>query len=726
MGLFDHFPYTNFHELNLDWMLNALRELEHTINDFVAINALKYADPIQWNITTQYEKNTIVIDPQTGTAYISVQPVPAGVSLTNTDYWTVVFDLSTFVVKAAKNLAVKYENETTTTATFNSNIGDWLVWSDTLYIALTNITAGDSYVIDSNIKHFTIEDIVGHLTDLDTTDKTNIVAAINEVVYTFNTLYSNVGDLATLSTTDQSSIVNAINEIVTNIGDLSNLTTTDQSSIVNAINEVNSNITAEITNRENADEALSENILNVEIAGKHIKGNLLLNHFYSTSDYGVAQGGCYVENNYVVQYYPTATPNNGVLKCYDIVNHNEVWSHNLQLYHGNTITYVPETEKLYVTGCKNESDDTLINMIFEIDWNNPSAIQRVITLPDTASCISLVYDQDKELFYGVSYLGTTPGVADMLYIYNKDLTELIDTIQLEDHLSVRYGYSNQGTVFGRNGIAYVLYYEPVMCPTLIGYDITTGKAVSTHNIPYIVNECRSLSEYEWISYDSTTDRVYAGAMSYVGDIQIANYYALNIMELELFKGIEYNPYVPYANTNYQNTAYCKAVYMKHGTFTLAPSWMATTHRMCCFGDAANYSRLNGAIRLIIESASINTAYRPVLNGCKMHISNETGNTFNIAGLNFEYAEIALFNMTFTDGLPWATNFYAQLIVTNSRVYVQGCTFTDYTTGLSGTFNHIFARWGAVLSNAGNIYQGGFGTDVRGRNAIIDGVYVTNG
>lgn len=28
MGLFDHFPYTNVHELNLDWILKLMRELD--------------------------------------------------------------------------------------------------------------------------------------------------------------------------------------------------------------------------------------------------------------------------------------------------------------------------------------------------------------------------------------------------------------------------------------------------------------------------------------------------------------------------------------------------------------------------------------------------------------------------------------------------------------------------------------------------------------------------
>ena len=242
MGLFERFPYTNFHDLNLDWILNEIRTMEKTFNDFVSINALKYADPIQWNIVQQYEKNTIVIDPLTGTAYISVQPVPSGIALTNPDYWTVVFDLGSFVVRAAKNFTTRYEEETTLTATFPSSVNDWLIWGDTLYYALVNITAGDQYVIDSNIKRFTVEEVVGHIQDLNTTDKSNLVAAINEVL---QTIFDVSGDLDSLNTTDKSNLVAAINEVLQTIfdvsGDLASLTTTDKSNLVAAINEVFNN-----------------------------------------------------------------------------------------------------------------------------------------------------------------------------------------------------------------------------------------------------------------------------------------------------------------------------------------------------------------------------------------------------------------------------------------------------------------------------------------------------
>ena len=235
MGIFDQFPYTNIHELNLTWILEMLGKIDTTMSEFVAINSLKYADPIQWNITRQYEKNTIVMDPLTGTAYISVQPVPIGVALTNTDYWTVVFDLEQFVTKANNNFTIRVEEQTTLTATFPTSLNNWLVWGGELYRANTNIIAGDQYVVDSNISRITIEEITGHPEELLTQIKTNLVAAINEVV-------TNMGDLEDLPTTDKSSIVNSIIEIVNTynatIGDLNDLPTTDKSSIVASILEL--------------------------------------------------------------------------------------------------------------------------------------------------------------------------------------------------------------------------------------------------------------------------------------------------------------------------------------------------------------------------------------------------------------------------------------------------------------------------------------------------------
>ena len=157
MGLFDNFPYTNFHELNLDWILKVLKDIETTIDQFVSLNIIKYADPIQWDITRQYPKNTIVIDPISGTAYISVDNVPQGVALSNTDYWSVVFDLGRFITLASQNFAVSYEPVLTTTATMPTLEGGWIVWNSLLYEALNDIHIGDRYVEDGNIKKTPVE-----------------------------------------------------------------------------------------------------------------------------------------------------------------------------------------------------------------------------------------------------------------------------------------------------------------------------------------------------------------------------------------------------------------------------------------------------------------------------------------------------------------------------------------------------------------------------------------
>lgn len=94
--MFPTYPYINVNDLNLDYLLRTIRVLEAEIKNFVNFNAIKYADPLAWNITTQYEGNTVVIDPATGIAYLSTQAVPNGVAITNTDYWTAIFDMSAF------------------------------------------------------------------------------------------------------------------------------------------------------------------------------------------------------------------------------------------------------------------------------------------------------------------------------------------------------------------------------------------------------------------------------------------------------------------------------------------------------------------------------------------------------------------------------------------------------------------------------------------------------
>lgn len=102
-------------------------------------------------------------------------------------------------------------------------------------------TQNSDKMVDSNAVYQSeqlIRNSVGDLTQLDTTVKTDLVGAINEVK-------GNEGDLSTLTTDVKTTLVGAVNELDTHIdsnkteiGTLSNLTTTEKTSLVGAVNEV--------------------------------------------------------------------------------------------------------------------------------------------------------------------------------------------------------------------------------------------------------------------------------------------------------------------------------------------------------------------------------------------------------------------------------------------------------------------------------------------------------
>ena len=115
-------PYTNFHNLNQDWIIRRMQDFEDYMQNIVQISVIKYADPIQWRITGQYEQSTVVIDAESGIAYISVQPVPAGIAITNTDYWTPVFDLQQILGDIDQDLADETTAREAADTTLQENI----------------------------------------------------------------------------------------------------------------------------------------------------------------------------------------------------------------------------------------------------------------------------------------------------------------------------------------------------------------------------------------------------------------------------------------------------------------------------------------------------------------------------------------------------------------------------------------------------------------------------
>lgn len=83
------YPYTDLHELNLDWLINAVKDLAKEVSEFEALNTISLGGV--WDISKSYATWTIVSDAN-GDGYISIQPVPSGIQLSNTDYWMKLYN----------------------------------------------------------------------------------------------------------------------------------------------------------------------------------------------------------------------------------------------------------------------------------------------------------------------------------------------------------------------------------------------------------------------------------------------------------------------------------------------------------------------------------------------------------------------------------------------------------------------------------------------------------
>lgn len=149
------YPNCNNEILNLDWLEYTVKHLAEEVKNFINLNTIKYADPILWDITRQYEANTIVVDPQSGDAYISTRPVPAGVQLNRTEYWTMIYNYADALSDLRSQIA--YDEGNTTTASTSYAVDDLVFVNELLYRVIAPMIAGDSFVVDSNVVKTTIE-----------------------------------------------------------------------------------------------------------------------------------------------------------------------------------------------------------------------------------------------------------------------------------------------------------------------------------------------------------------------------------------------------------------------------------------------------------------------------------------------------------------------------------------------------------------------------------------
>ena len=154
-------PYTSFHDLNLDWIIEVLNEFNTKLTNFVSLATIKYANPIQWDITSQYEANTVVVD-SNGNAYLSVQPVPSGVSLDRAEYWTKIGNFDELWADVKK--AITPNDEGHSPAATAARAVDDLVWVEGALVRVTKaMIAGDVYVPGSNCVSSSTNEVLHYL-----------------------------------------------------------------------------------------------------------------------------------------------------------------------------------------------------------------------------------------------------------------------------------------------------------------------------------------------------------------------------------------------------------------------------------------------------------------------------------------------------------------------------------------------------------------------------------
>lgn len=438
----------------------------------------------------------------------------------------------------------------------------------------------------------------------------------------------------------------------------------------------------------------AEDITAIQRNSRELKGNLLLNEIYQYTD-GAPNGACYIGNDRVVVYYSKSGSNTGVLTCYNLSTFTKVWSNSINGYHGNSVTYNPENNNLYICGCMDNTNNNRINAILEIDADAPSVVIREITLPDITECYSLIYDKDSHKFYATPYVGTTPGSSNIMCVFNETLDELLETKTLPIYPATTYQLSTQGVQMVKDGVAYVISYS-MTCQALWGYDTTTGELVTTAMLPRFINTCRGVGEPETLFYDYDNDRVIMESLFMTTGI--ANYWVMNLFEIDLFKGIPVFSFVA-DNEVYgvdDNNRYLQ-LWCVIAADTLKPSWLIATNFVTVPNDALIYSRLiNKGIHLFIKQ-TLNGLTERTYTLAGLQLNNFTGwiqgdsNTHKVEIVNCRIDSFSNVCFYFCDfnGFNPTTGLWCNVYMdSQTHVYFQQCNFQNWTGGATSERFHI--------------------------------------
>ena len=179
----------HMYQYDIGWLVKKLLSFETELNTAIDLKTIHYADPIQWDITTQYSPNTVVVDPKTGTAYMSKVPVPSGILLTNADYWVVIFNYQRIYDKIMAGVA--FNDKDNLNASKDLLVNDLVWFGGDLYRCSRDIPRGTAYLPGTNLTPTTIADCLATYYGRD-----RVAQVLNDTVNVSGDYTLNAGDIA--------------------------------------------------------------------------------------------------------------------------------------------------------------------------------------------------------------------------------------------------------------------------------------------------------------------------------------------------------------------------------------------------------------------------------------------------------------------------------------------------------------------------------------------------
>lgn len=149
------------------------------MQQYIETSSISYADPIQWDITKQYPRNTVVVTVN-GDGYLSTQPVPIGIDIDNEDYWTKIGNFSE-LWGSVKLAITPVDEELKTTASAARAVND-LVWlNNDLYVITKAMDAGTRYIEGTNCKKTDIGEQLNNLNTKVENNKSSVDSSIEQI-----------------------------------------------------------------------------------------------------------------------------------------------------------------------------------------------------------------------------------------------------------------------------------------------------------------------------------------------------------------------------------------------------------------------------------------------------------------------------------------------------------------------------------------------------------------